>query len=139
MPSKEYEARVDALRTIPLFSRLERKALERVLECANEVDVPAGQVFIQPHLEGSGLFVIEDGTAVVERGDVRVELGAGSFVGELALLTAEAQRTARVKAKTDLRCLAISRYDFRKILEEEPALALTLVEHLAERLAGATA
>jgi CRP-like cAMP-binding protein len=138
MSPDDHEARIDALHGIPLFARLERSALERVLQCANEVDVPAGQVFIQPHLEGSGLFVIEEGTAVVERGDKRVELGPGSFVGELALLTSEALRTARVKAKTDVRCLAISRYDFRRILEEEPALALTLVEHLAERLAGAT-
>lgn len=138
MGGSDRESRIESLRQIPLFSRMERRSLERVLECANEVDIPAGQVLIQPHLEGSGLFVVEDGVALVERPGKKVELGPGSFFGELALLTTEAVRTARVKAKTDLRCLAISRYDFRRILEEEPALALTLVEHLAERLAGAT-
>jgi CRP-like cAMP-binding protein len=89
-------------------------------------------------LEGSGLFVIEDGTVLVELPNRKAELGAGECFGELALLTPEAVRTARVRAKTPVRVLAISRYDFRSLLESEPKLALSMLETLASRLAHAS-
>src|SRR5439155_594356 len=64
------------------------------------------------------------------------ELGAGDIVGELALLTADAQRTARVRAQTPVRCLAIARGDFRKILTEEPRVAVQVLETVATRFAS---
>lgn len=137
MPKQSAAARVEALRSIPLFSHLPDKSLRAILACANEVDVPAGQVLVQPGLEGSGLFVIEEGEVLVELPGRKTELGAGECFGELALLTPEAVRTARVRTKTDVRCLAISRYDFQKLLESEPKLALSMLETLAARLAHA--
>ncbi len=139
MAKPTVSSRVNALKTIPLFASLPEKSLRRILECANEVEVPAGQVLVQPGLEGSGLFVIEDGTVVVELPQRKAELGAGECFGELALLTPDAVRTARVRAKTPVRVLAISRYDFRKLLESEPKLALSMLETVATRLAHASA
>jgi CRP-like cAMP-binding protein len=128
-------ARLKALKGIPLFAGLEDETLQRILACANEVDVPAGQLLVQPGLEGSGFFVIEDGTVLVEMPKRKAELGPGECFGELALLTPEAVRTARVRTKTDARLLAISRYDFRSLLESEPKLALSMLETVATRLA----
>jgi voltage-gated potassium channel len=130
--------RADKLKEIPLFKELGARTLQRILKIANEVDVPAGQVMVQPGLEGSGLFVVEEGTVLVERPGTKIELGPGSFFGELALLTPHALRTARVRAKTDVRCLAIGRYDFAKLLEQEPKFALTMLQELAERLIDLT-
>lgn len=138
MPKLSRAARVENLRSIPLFAGLSKASLQRLVEVANEVEVPAGQVLVQPQLEGSGLFVIEDGTVVVDIPGRTVEYGPGQFIGELALLTPKAVRTARVRAKTPVRCLAISRYDFQKLLESEPKLALVMLETLAERLAAST-
>jgi CRP-like cAMP-binding protein len=82
------------------------------------------------------MFAIEDGRATVElRGGGTRHLGAGDCFGELALLTPEGRRTARVRAATDLKCLALSREDFRELLEREPRIALALLEVLALRLA----
>ena len=131
-------ARLERLRQIALFSKLDDATLERILDIANEVDIPAGQVFVEAHLEGSGMFVIEEGTVTVQAHDHTHDMGAGECVGELALLTPEAVRTARVKAKTDVRCLAISRFDFGKLLESEPKLAIAMLEALAARLVAAT-
>ncbi|MCA1832924.1 MAG: Crp/Fnr family transcriptional regulator [Actinomycetota bacterium] len=130
--------RCDKLREIHLLAGLPPRSLQRILKIANEVEVPAGQVMVQPQMEGSGLFVIEEGTVVVERSGVKIELGPGSFFGELALLTPSAVRTARVRAKTDVRCLAIARYDFRKLLEQDPKFALSMLEAIAERLVDLT-
>ena len=52
------------------------------------------------------------------------------------LLTPDALRTARVRAKTPVRCLAISRGDFRKILTDEPKVAIQVLETVATRLAS---
>jgi len=129
-------ASVDSLRSIPLFGGLSDEALERVAALCTDAEVPAGQVLVQPGLEGSGLFIIEEGTCLVESGDRRIELGPGEFFGELALLTPEATRAARVRCSTPTRFLAISRSDFRSMLESEPVIALHMLETLAHRLAS---
>ena len=129
--------RVEALRTVPFFAGLSKRSLERIARAATEVDVPAGQVLIEANAQGSGLFVIREGTVVVHRrGYKRIELGAGQVVGELALLREDGTRTARVQAMSPVRCLALDRRTFRRLLESEPKLAVALLEQLAERLAS---
>jgi CRP-like cAMP-binding protein len=128
--------RVERLRSIDLFSRLDHDALALVASLASELDAPAGQVLAEPKQPGSGMFAITEGRATVElRGGAAHTLGPGECFGELALLTPEGERTARVRAQTDLRCLAITREDFRELIEREPRIALALVEVLATRLA----
>jgi CRP-like cAMP-binding protein len=123
------------LRALPLFSGLDDDALGRVADKVVELDVPAGQVLVHAGDPGSGLFVILSGTAVVEaRGETMIEVGAGEFVGELAVLVPEATRSARVRAKTDVRCLAIFAGDFQQLLEDEPRIAVAMLPVLAERL-----
>lgn len=126
--------RAAALANIPLFARLPEATRRRIVDIAGELEAAAGQVIIQPRTEGSGMFVVEEGTVVVEREGKHIELGEGEFFGELALL-ADTPRTARVRAKSDARLLAIRRDEFRKLLESEPALALGMLEVLARRLA----
>jgi CRP-like cAMP-binding protein len=79
--------------------------------------------------------VIEEGAVTVQPlvGDTR-ELGPGEIVGEIALLTPDGTRTARVQASTPLRCLALDRASFQRALEEEPALTVALLQIVAERL-----
>jgi CRP-like cAMP-binding protein len=123
------------LRALPLFADLDDDALRRVSELAVELDIPAGQVLVHAGDPGSGLFVILSGTAAIEaRGEPLIEVGPGEFVGELALLVPEATRSARVRANTDVRCLAIFAEDFRELLADEPRIALAMLPVLAERL-----
>jgi CRP-like cAMP-binding protein len=97
--------------------------------------VPAGQTLARADDPGSGMFVLEEGSVVVEgRGRHVIELGPGEFVGELALLVPESVRAARVRAKTDVRCLAIGRAEFEQLLEDEPRIALAMLPVVARRL-----
>ena len=80
------------------------------------------------------MFVVMDGVVVVEAGKRTFELGPGEFFGELALLVPESSRVARVRAKTPVRCLAINRLDFEKLLEEEPRIARAMLPVIARRL-----
>ena len=129
------DTRIEALRRIPIFAELGDDNLQCVADAVNEVEVPAGQLLVQPGTAGSGMFFIAEGTAVVETKRDEVELGPGQFFGELALMSDDATRTARVQAKTDLRCLALDRASFRTLVAEHPEVAASLLEVALGRLA----
>ena len=137
MSDSEVTGRLERLRTIPLFAQLPKEALERVLACATEFEAARGHVLLQPNRPGAGLFVIEDGTVEVELPNRKIELGPGEFVGELALLAENATHVARVHATSEIRCLAISRDDFDRLLADEPGLAVSMLKVLASRLSEA--
>ncbi|MGH2705249.1 MAG: cyclic nucleotide-binding domain-containing protein [Actinomycetota bacterium] len=125
----------DKLRGIPLFAHLDPSALETVAGTVTEFNVPPGQLLVQPNTEATGLFLIEEGTALVElRGGKTFELGPGEFVGELALLNEGAVRNARVRAKTEMVCLAIRRNEFLGMLHMQPTIAVAMLRTLARRL-----
>jgi CRP-like cAMP-binding protein len=124
------------LQAIPMFSALDDAALERIAGVVTEFEAAAGHVLIHPGMEGSGLFIVEEGrlTVSLHDGGTR-EVGPGEFVGELALLSPGILRTARVQATTAVRCLAISRADFEKLLDAEPRIAVGMLPVLGRRLA----
>lgn len=126
---------LESLRRVELFVGLDDDALRRILPHATRFEVPASHVLVQPHREATGCFLIEEGTVEVELGDRAIERGPGAVVGEMALLTPDALRTARVQARTDVTGLAVRREDFLAMLEEEPRIAITLLGILAQRLA----
>jgi CRP-like cAMP-binding protein len=124
----------DQLRNAPLFAELSDESLERIKEAVTEFDAPAGATLVQPDAEGSGLYIVCEGTVAVEtRGAGTIELGPGECVGELALLT-PTPRSARVSAKTRVHGLAVDRADFGRLRESEPQIALSLLGVLARRL-----
>jgi CRP-like cAMP-binding protein len=125
---------VEKLREIPLFADLHEHTLKRIAELSTEFEEPAGWILVEVGQPGSGMFVLEEGTVEVRTPDGRAwELGPGEFFGELALLT-DQPRNARIQAKTTVRCLAISRRDFSKLLSEEPEIAVAMLPRLAQRI-----
>ena len=125
---------IDRLRAIPLFAELDDQALRHVADIAGVLEVPRGSMLIERGLTGSGMFVIIDGTVEVELRHRTIELGAGELIGELSLLTDHPNRTARVRAGSDVRCLAIGRNEFAELLAEQPRIAVPMLSTLARRL-----
>jgi CRP-like cAMP-binding protein len=126
--------RLARLRQLPVFAGLGEDVLERILAASSEVECPAGQVLIRADDPGAGMFVLEEGTVVVEAPGRVIELGPGEFFGELGLLVPESKRAARVRAKTPVRCVAIDRAAFEALLEDEPRVALAMLPVIARRL-----
>lgn len=125
---------VERLGGIPIFAGLDREGLERVAAIATEFEVPKGQVLIEQGQAGTGLFIIEEGTARVElAGGGSIEHGPGSFFGELAVL-ADSPRSARVMVASDMRGLAIRRNDLMGLLESNPSMAVAMLREVARRL-----
>jgi CRP/FNR family transcriptional regulator, cyclic AMP receptor protein len=127
----------DELRAIPLFAAATDAGLERVAATAGELTCAAGQVVALEGDPGSGMFVILDGTALVEWRGGSVELGPGTFFGELTLLAPGGTRIARVRAATEMRCLAIPRDDAVELIESEPTIAVAMLREVARRFASA--
>lgn len=126
----------DELRAIPLFEGVSDAGLERLAACSAEIDCEPGQVLVLRGDPGSGMYVVLDGTVIVElRGGLHTDLAAGNFFGETALLVPSAVRGARVRALTAARCLSVPRDDFLALVEGEPSLALQMLRELARRLA----
>lgn len=125
-----------AVRAVPLFAGMSPEALDAV--ASSEVfDVPAGQLLAEAGAGAEGMFVVLDGTVVVERGELHIGMGPGSFFGELPLLVPEAHRVARVRASTEARLMVLDRATFDRLLETEPAFARALLTELASRLVQA--
>jgi len=87
-----------------------------------------GQVLIEHGRPGTGLYVILDGTVVIDAPEGTRERGAGACVGERALFAADGLRTARVRAVTDVRVLAVDRSDFEQLCTDDPGLAGRVVD-----------
>jgi CRP-like cAMP-binding protein len=113
----------DRLRALPLFADLEDAQLDRLAEATSEFEAPAGRALIERGRPGSGMFVLEQGQAIVEAPEGTRQLGPGDVFGERALLGEEIERTARVRAETDVRCLAIARPEIERLLAEDPRVA----------------
>ena len=108
---------------MPLFADLDDEQLDRLATCTSELEAPAGQALIERGRAGSGLFVLEQGQAIVEAPEGTRELGPGDVFGERSLLGEDGERTARVRARTDVRCLAIARTELERLMAERPVVA----------------
>lgn len=128
---------VELIGRVPLFDGLSDAHLGRVAALTEEITYNAGRVIVKKDTPGRAFYVIVDGNARVVKGKIvtarrEADLGPGDFFGELALLDGE-RRTATVIAVTPLTTVRIERAAFRRLLREEPELALKLLEGMARR------
>ncbi len=97
-----------------------------------ESEVGAGHVLVERGQQGSGLYVILEGTVLVEAPEGTRELGPGEVIGERALLSSDGMRTARVRTTSDVRVLAVDRNAFDRLCAEDPGLARRLTEAIGQ-------
>lgn len=113
----------DRLKATLLFAHLDDAELDRLASATTELRARAGQALIERGAPGSGIFVLEEGEAEVEAPEGARRLGPGAVFGERALFMDDGQRTARVRARTDVCCLAIGRVEIERLLAEDPLVA----------------
>jgi CRP-like cAMP-binding protein len=128
-------ALLEVLRRVPLFEELDPAELQSIADSMHEANVPAGATVTAEGGPGDGFFVIDSGEAeVTVEGSPRGTMGAGDYFGEIALLLGSS-RTATVTAATDLRCYALTPWDFRTLVEGDPSIAWKVMQSMAARLA----
>ena len=124
------------IRGLTLFAQVS-DASAAAVAASGVTEVPAGQVLAQAGDHGGGMFVVLDGTVVVERGDLHIEMGRDDFFGELALLVPDSPRIARGRALPDARIIAVPRDMYEHLLETEPSFSRALLREIAARLVQA--
>jgi CRP/FNR family cyclic AMP-dependent transcriptional regulator len=126
---------VDDLRRVKILSGLKESELALLAGDLAERRVAAGDPVVG---EGTGgvvfFFILEGETSVSVGGEEVATLGAGEYVGELALLDPEGPRSATVTAKTDVVLAGMSQWQFRPFVLAQPEVAWTLLQRLARRL-----
>ena len=125
---------VDSLRAIPLFADLSTRDLKRLAASMNELSFSAGDAVVSQGTGGVGFFVILDGQAKVSQdGEERGVLGAGDYFGEMSLIDGD-DRAASVHAEGELRCAAMTAWNFRPFVKEHPDVAWALLTALVKRV-----
>lgn len=128
------DAMDDRLREVAIFSELSKKELKSVSRLMTQLSVKDGRELTRQGEPGREFLIILEGTAVVRRDGRKVaELGAGDFLGELAVLSG-APRTATVVATSDMTLEALNRREFMAVLDESPTLAKKILIGAVKRL-----
>jgi CRP/FNR family transcriptional regulator, cyclic AMP receptor protein len=118
-----------------MFANLTDDERAEVAACMREVTVDAGTTLATEGDNAYELFVIEEGDADVEKGGELVrKLGPGDVFGEIGLL-ATGTRTATVVATSPMRLVAMFSREYKRLENQLPALANSLRETMAKRVA----
>jgi len=119
---------------VPLFAGLDKRELEQIASTMRERRFSAGATVTEEGAGGAGFFVVEQGQAeeLVE-GETRGTIGAGDYFGEIALLTGS-DRTATIKATSDMICWGMTPWDFRQLVETNSTIAWKLLTAMAEKM-----
>jgi CRP/FNR family transcriptional regulator, cyclic AMP receptor protein len=124
----------EALRAIPLFSGMSDRSIEIIAEIVRDTSFPAGASLVKEGEPGESFMIIREGAATVDQGGRKMrELGAGDFLGEIALIDG-GPRTASVTASDPITALVIDRAGFQRLMSEFPVIRFDLVSALTQRL-----
>lgn len=119
---------------VPMFARCAPEQLDELAQLGEADAHVDGDVIIREGDVAECFYVISSGHAVVSRKGARVAtLGAGDYFGELALFD-PAPRSATVTADGATTVIALHRDQFRKALDDVPAIRDALLHGMAHRL-----
>jgi CRP/FNR family cyclic AMP-dependent transcriptional regulator len=131
--------RLRLLKKVTLFEGLSTRELGMIDELLHQRRYLGGEVIFDEGEEGQGLFVVLEGRVRIARSEsgaeTLLELGPGSFFGEVALLD-ESERTAQARAIDDTLIVALFRAEFHSLLQTHSAIASRISFHLARVLAA---
>jgi CRP/FNR family transcriptional regulator, cyclic AMP receptor protein len=126
--------KIALLERSPLFEGVDRDVLSRIADLATEEEVGAGTTLTHEGRYEGYFYVVVAGTVEVRRGETVIATsGAGSFVGEIALLDA-GSRTATVTTLTPSLLLKVDNRGFEAMLEADPQIREDLETEMGRRL-----
>lgn len=129
---------VEALRSIPLFAKLEPAKLKLLAFTSQRLTFAPNQALFHQGDPGDAAYIVLEGEAEVlidtPQGPVKVaEIGRHAIIGEVAILC-DVPRTASVVAKSRLVTLRIDKDLFFRLVNEFPQMAVEIMRELARRL-----
>lgn len=115
-------AKVDLLRKVPLFDRLNKRQINEIAKHADARSMRPGEVLARQNTRGSEfVFIVEGKVLVKKNGKLVNRLSGGDFFGEISLIDGK-PRTATVEAETDGTLMVIHAKSFQHLLDTVPDL-----------------
>jgi CRP-like cAMP-binding protein len=126
--------KVDLIAGVPLFAGLSKSEIRQVASIADEIDLRVDKVLIREGERGREFFVLLEGEVdVTRKGRKLATRRAGEFFGEIALVS-NLPRVATVTTRKPVRALVIRDIEFRALLRKAPAIAVKVLQAVADRL-----
>ncbi len=131
------------LSQVPLFEGLPDSELRWLSESLHTCSFSPGEVLFREGEIGDSFYIVRRGQIEIVKGlggpDERLLAirTPGEFVGEMSLLSEIGQRTASVRAVSQVELWHMSRLEFNDMLHRQPMLAYQMVRVLSERLDNA--
>jgi CPA2 family monovalent cation:H+ antiporter-2 len=122
------------IETFPMFAQVDENSQEELLLLFRPKVASPGERVIRIGDRGDGMYFISSGAVEVQLEDDPVRLQAGSFFGEMALLSG-GRRTADVIAVDFCQFLVLERRDFNVFMSKHPALRAAVSDMAKERKA----
>jgi CPA2 family monovalent cation:H+ antiporter-2 len=122
------------IETFPLFKAINAGDQEELLLLFVPKAASPGERIVRVGEKGDAMYFVVSGTVEVDVNGTAVQLEAGSFFGEMALLTGD-PRTADVTAVDYCNFLVLSLRDFRLFMSRHPAVRAVVQAMAEERLA----
>jgi branched-chain amino acid transport system substrate-binding protein len=131
------QSSLDTLRKVDIFQPFSAEDLFYLSQRARQHHYHSGDTVVHEGDSGDSLFVVADGVVGIwmKLGESSLNvasLGAGSFFGEMALLTGK-PRSATVVSVTETYLLEITKADIAPLFAHQPEVSQRISEVLAER------
>ncbi len=128
------------LQSIPLFQELPQSEIRYLAESLSRREYPLGTLIVREAHPASRFHILLEGKVeIIKAIDTKDERllavrKAGTFIGEMGLLSEEGLHTATVRAQTPIVMLEMSREEFDALLHRHPSLGYAMVRTLSHRL-----
>ncbi|GAC1330114.1 MAG: hypothetical protein NVSMB17_07110 [Candidatus Dormibacteria bacterium] len=128
------DPKVQMLKEVQLFAGSSRKQLAFLAAQMDEIVASPGSVLVRQGRPGHSFYVIVDGqaSATIDGADVAV-FGPGDFFGEISMIDRD-PAVATVTARTECTLMVLGHDQFRRALQADPDLEVTVTRAMSERL-----
>src|SRR5437588_1363698 len=133
------EMTLDAIRSVPLFGSLDDEATTDLRRLLRTQDTKAGTTLFRTGDVGDAMYLIESGRVRITVSDddnkpiVLAELARGDFFGEMAIIDGK-NRSADAAVIEDAKLAVLSRDNFLRFIQSNPAVALEMLSATFSRL-----
>jgi PAS domain S-box-containing protein len=132
--------KLDLLKKASIFNSLSNDSLTKLAEVFEQQKHKAGSYIFREGHAGDCFMLIETGRVEIVKhgssGDADIHLadrGPGEILGEMALIE-DSPRFADALAKSDVSVLALSKGQFKRLLAENPVVAIEIMSSLSAKL-----
>jgi CRP-like cAMP-binding protein len=130
---------LDLLRRVPVFSELTSFQMAQLADAVSKQRFKRGELIVEQGKRSEALFIILAGRARVLLADRRGRevildvLGPGDYIGEISLIDGK-NHSATVEAEVQCDMLVLGQTEFNHCLEQNHAMAQSVIKGLAYRL-----